>query len=171
MTQKSEEIIFCLHKNNEFHIWINYYPEIKKKMDNHAELMRFFLIALSIMDRCNQIQVISVLIFYYLNQNFLQIPLTVLINLLQDKGKVRISVSIKTFKIKKKSSWKVKIMYKTYSWSYTCTTYTYSFNSAFYHTKPYLPRFIQLDIGKHVNPEIIWSQKITGFTLPPKKPH
>lgn len=73
-------------------------------MDNHAELMRFFLIALSIMDRCNQIQVISVLIFYYLNQNFLQIPLTVLINLLQDKGKVRISVSIKTFKIKKKSS-------------------------------------------------------------------
>lgn len=108
MTQKSEEIIFCLHKNNEFHIWINYYLEIKKKIDNHAELMRFFLIALSIIDlfthdRCNQIQVISVLIFYYLNQNFLQIPLTVLINLLQDKGKVRIPVSIKTFKIKKKS--------------------------------------------------------------------
>lgn len=134
---------------------------MKKKIDNHAELMRFFLIALSIIDlfthdRCNQIQVISVLIFYNLNQNFLQIPLTVLIHLLQDKGKVRIPVSIKTFKIKK-NLYEVKIMYKTCS-CYTCTTCTYSFNSAFYHTKPYLPRFIQLDKGKHVNPEIIWSR-------------
>lgn len=65
----------------------------------------FFLIALIIIDlftnnQCSQMKVISVLIFYDLNQFSFTNPINSLINLLQNKGVDRILVSIKTTRIK-----------------------------------------------------------------------
>lgn len=67
--------------------------------------MRFFHIALRMIDlftnnRCSQMKVISVLIFYDLNQFSFTNPINSLINLLQNKGMDRILVSIKTTRIK-----------------------------------------------------------------------